>query len=379
MRRMRVKSGSEAAGFGAQRSPERPPCQPVLLRWRLCALHCLSPIHPPTHSLPTRPLPLTGYAMGTRRSRLHTALDRLTPGRRRRSGAAGSTVGSGPLSPAGMGLQGGSQGRPASVVVGPVSSGKLEGGDLDDGAEAPLAVPLDMSAGSATAANGNAKHAPLHGQLSADGRLLQLRGSAAEADQLPPSPFDTSASTPVLLPSPFEVPATSGATATAAGASQQVLPRGSAAASAAASGARRPTAQLPGNGRLMLYQRSMLRLRSSVAGALRGQNDAAGDSSAAAQRHGQRLAALEEGRSVQEDGAEAARDGDAAIPPAEPEQALEPAGGSSPGNANGNANGKSGGRTKGSFSWDDKAVRVTSRCVCCAVLRCGMVCCAVLQ
>lgn len=305
--------------------------------------------------------------MGTRRSRLHTALDRLTPGRRRRSGAAGSAVGSGPLSPAGTGLQGGSQGRPPSVAVEPVGSGKLEGGDVDD--EAPLAVPLDLSAGSATAANGTAKHPPLHGQLSADGRLLQLRGAPAEADQLPPSPFDTSASTPVLPPSPFEVPAT----ATAPGASRQVLPRGSAAASAAGSGARRPTAQLPGNGRLMLYQRSMLRLRSSVAGALRGQNDAAGGDSAAGQRHGQRLAALEEGRSVREDGAEAAEAGDAAIPQAEPEQALEPAGGSSPGNANGKSGSKGGGGTKGSFSWDNKAVRLTSRCAAlCSALLCSV-------
>ncbi len=336
--------------------------------------------HPPTHHLPPPPNP-TGYAMGTRRSRLHNALDRLTPGgRRRRSGTVGSAAGSGALSPAGTGPQAGRHSRP-SPGFGPVGSGKLAGSDFEDGPEAPLAVPLNGAVPAASsaglAANGAAAHGPLVGQLSADGRLLQPRSStaAAEADQLPPSPFDASASGPVLPPSPFEAPTPKAA---AGGASQQAVLRGSAAGSAAVgSGSQRPTAQLPGNGRLMLYQRSMLRLRSSVAGTLRAPGSAAGGGgdAAAGRRHGQRLAALEEGRSAHGDGTEgsAAEDG---VPPAEPEHVLEPARSGSPDNTSGKSGSGGGSGAKGGFSWDDKAVRVTSRCAC--VGRCAVLCCAVL-
>jgi hypothetical protein len=63
------------------------------------------------------------------------------------------------------------------------------------------------------------------------------------------------------------------------------------------------------------------------------------------------------------------------VPPAEPELVIEPArGGSSSRNDSGDGKGGSG--SKPSFSWDDKAVRVTSRC---AVLCCAELCCAVLR
>lgn len=331
-----------------------------------------TPTHPnppqPTRPHPPQPAP-AGYALGPRRSRIGSALSRLTPaGRRRRSSAAGSAAGSGALSPAGTGAGAGPQGASQaglSAGLGIVGSGKLASCEVEDGAEAPLAVPLGSSGAAAAAAaraaggpaaNGAAKGVSLHGQLSADGRLLQLPGSAALGDQLPPSPFESEATSsgPVLPPSPFEVPSpAAAAVAAVAGASQHALLRGSAAASgggASVMRSQRPTAQLPGNGRLMLYQRSMLRLRSSVAGALSGGGAAAG------QRHGQRLAALEEGRAAQEDGA-GATEGEDGGAPAEPETVLEPAGSGSKGGSDGQA----AAAPKNGFSWDDKAVRVTSR------------------
>lgn len=282
--------------------------------------------------------------MGSRRSRLRTALDRLTPaGRRRRSGATGSVVGSGALSGSVTSPQAGGHSVTAQrAPFGPAGSGKLAGSDAEDGAEAPAAVPLGGAGNGFVAVAAG----PLVGQLSADGRLLHPLGSGGSG-QMPPSPFDAAFSSPSLPPSPFDLP-TPGAAAPYP--SQRSVPHSMSQYSVAPSGAstaRRPTAQLPGKGRLMLYQRSMLRLRSTVA------------SAAAAQRHGQLLGAVEEGRS-----GEAAPEEEAA-PAAEPEQVLEApraaAGGGSGSGANGSASSPRSSGPRASWTWESKAIRVTSR------------------
>ena len=137
---------------------------------------------------------------------------------------------------------------------------------------------------------------------------------------LPPSPF-AAASPP---PSPFEAAADS--PGAAPGASPQ-----------------RPSRRLPGEGRLLLYQHSFLRLRSSVA-RLAQRDAAARDAAAAAGA----LEAVEEGRSGE------AASGGSGGEGAEPEQALEPAKGSPP--MGSDLSGRS-----TAFEWQGKALRVTAR------------------
>lgn len=239
----------------------------------------------------------TGYALGSRRSRLSAALERLTPRRSRRKSGLGSLEGTthpqaGSLSSNGLTPGLAAAGTTPAGRRSPGLAAKLASSDVD-GEEAPQAVPLEPTASSHT---------------------RQIPGAGT---MLPPSPFDTAAA-----PLPRTPP----------------LP-------AAAPGQQLSTAALPGNGGLLLYQRSMLRLRSSVINLRHGPA-----------LHTDALAAVEEGRLGEEIVSSLGSNG------AEPELTLEPPrhqqGRSSAGSAAGAAGGPA---APGSGVWRGKAMRVTLR------------------
>lgn len=252
--------------------------------------------------------------------------------------SAGSSVGSA-LHPQGSQARSkpaGSMARPQPGLSYPACSGKLAGSDAEDGADAPAAVPLDQAAAAAGGATNGAANGTAHCTAAAEGATDKAANGAV------PSRGPSG-----LLPSPFEA-----AAPRAPGAAAAPRPPGAAAGSS-----QRPSAELPGQGRLMLYQRSMLRLRSSIT-----------RQAPSAQRpQDQALAAVEEGRSGEQ--AAGAPSGEHASSSAEaetllmgPSEAAQPGAGGGGGSLVCPGSPAGGGPSPElSWHWANKAIRVTSR------------------
>ena len=280
----------------------------------LCRHHCLPGQHP-LPSVPRNPcalLPLlppllrvaAGYGIGRQPSLVQRAVERINP-KALLSKGFGSKALSGPASngsariPAGptASAGGGGSSSLASDPSPPGSSGRgAAAAAADDGAEAPQAVPLSAPAAAA---------GPGH----------------AAPTKLPQSPFD--------------VPSSGGSSSSTV---RSLAP--------------------PGKSNMMMYQHSMLRLRSSVADGRGGKLD---------------LATLEEGRAAGEAetdvrGASTAERGAlaAVAAAAEPEVTLEAPQGAS--GASSSCQGISSSRVPSAVqelpggSWQNTAIRVATRC-----------------
>ncbi|KAL4447467.1 hypothetical protein ABPG75_004686, partial [Micractinium tetrahymenae] len=323
-------------------------------------------------------LQAAGYAAGRRRSRAQLALESITTRMRRRASARsgsgsvqaggqpnGQAVqqlpappGSGAAPPLAAAIGSSSTQADAGVALNGYAKGKLSS-ELEEGAEAPLAVPLDLPHVAAGAGADGAAAQPAAQPAAAmaqppsqqQGQPLVHAVSGAPpspyslaSGQLPPSPF-ASLDNGGLPASPYAAPLMAQA------------PR-----SPAAPGRQQAGRSQQRQAKLMLYQQSMVRLRSMPrGGSTPGAGAAAAAQAAAAQADSRQLRAAEEGAAGQ-GGAVAAGtlgvDSSAELQGAEPEQELVPAARSA------GSSGGSAGQAQppaGTDSWQGRDIRVTSR------------------